>query len=41
MLLALIAALIVIGTALLVGGLGYLIEKNTEAAEQSDKGNGA
>jgi len=39
MLLALIAGLIVIGAALLVGILGYLIERNTEAAES--KGNGA
>ena len=41
MLLALIAAGIVIGAALLVGTLGYLIEKNTETAENQTKGHGA
>jgi len=41
MLLALIAGLIVIGTAVLVGALGYLIEKNMDSAEQGPKGKGA
>jgi hypothetical protein len=39
--LALIVTLIVIGVVVLVGVLGYLIEKSEEAAEHKGEGNGA
>jgi hypothetical protein len=39
--LASIVTLIVIGVVVLVGVLGYLIEKGAEPAEQKTKGTGA
>jgi hypothetical protein len=41
MLLALIVSLIVIGAVVLVGVLGYLIDKSGEPAEHKPEGNGA
>jgi hypothetical protein len=41
MLLALIVSLIVTGVVVLVGVLGYLIEKSDETAEHQTEGNGA
>jgi hypothetical protein len=41
MLLALIVTLIAIGVVVLVGVLGYLIEKNAELAEHKPERNGA
>ena len=41
MLLALIVSLIAIGSVVLVGILGYLIDKNAEPTEPKPKGNGA
>ena len=41
MLLALIVSLIAIGAVVLVGVLGYFIDKNAEPAEHKAEGNGA
>jgi len=40
MLLALIVSLIAIGAVVLVGVLGYLIDKNSEPVEHDPEGNG-
>ena len=39
--LALIVSLIVIGSVILIGVLGHLIDKNADRAEQKSEGNGA
>jgi len=39
--LALIVSLVALGAVVLVGVLGYLIDKNSEPAEDQGKGNGA
>ena len=39
--LALIVGLIAVGATLVVGVLGYLIDKNAESAEHKLEGNGA
>ena len=41
MLLALIVSLIVIGASVLVGVLGFLIDKSAEPAEHKPEGDGA
>lgn len=38
--LALIVSLLAIGASVLVGVLGYLIEKNSESAEHNSEGHG-